>query len=346
MNKELLVNNKVIEDVFDYKDIDPEISEVYAYFENSFQKLFENYASLFHINNYCFYIKNNNTCNAFASKRKDYNIIGITNGYPILLKRKFDKKYFENIIMTGIISTPLLSEAYCDLEEDSDFDFSKFILDCSIKFTFNHEFEHILQLNCDTHIREGIFLHENLEMKGFDLKKHVWEFDADRMASYEVLKYVFYIYSKLKTKNDAKLKCLLFVGCASMIITKSLFYFGVINQLEPKYSISKIDFYTKEYSHPHQLVRCFNIMEYYYDNITSDFPKLRIEFQELFKNSVGIMKLYFDSLIPKQDIIGYFSSDLKMYLDDIYQYNQELYDFAIQDETIKNLLMSRKIAFI
>jgi len=76
VKKELLISNKVIEDVFEYRDIDPEISEVYAYFDNSFQKLFANYASLFNINNYCFYIKNNNTCNAFASKRKyDRNLL-------------------------------------------------------------------------------------------------------------------------------------------------------------------------------------------------------------------------------------------------------------------------------
>lgn len=345
VKKELLVKHKVIEDVFDYQGIDPEISYVYEYFENSFRNLFDNYASIFNINDYCFYIKNNDKCNAFASKKKGYNIIGITNGYPILLKRKFDKKYFKNILLAGILKEKTLFEAYCDLEEDSDFDFSKFILDCSIKFTFNHEFQHILQFNCDTHNGENYLLHENLEITGFDFKKHVWEFDADRMASFEVLKYVFSIYSKLKAKNNEKLKCLLFVGCASMIITKSLFYFGVINQLESKYSINKIDFYTKENSHPHPLVRCLNIIGYYFDNITNDFPRLRIGFQELFNNTVGIMKLYFDSLIPNQDIISYFFSDLKIYLDDIHQYNQELYDFAIQEETVRNLLLSRKIAF-
>lgn len=343
VKKELLVNNKVIEDVFEYQDFDPEIAEVYAYFENSFQKLFKNYASLFNINNFCFYIKNNDTCNAFASMRKGYNIIGITNGYPILLKRKIDKRYFRNIVMAGILNDNLLSEAYCDLEEDSNFSFSKFILDCSIQFTFSHEFQHILQLNYDPHIIKDYLFHENLDMKVFDLKKHAWEFDADRIASFEILKYVFSVYRKLKDKNDEKLKCLLFVGCASMIITKSLFYFGVINQLEAKYSINKINFYTKENSHPHPLVRCLNIFEYYFDNITNDFPRLRIEFQKLFTNTIGIMKLYFDSLIPKQDIINYFFSDLEMYLDDINQYNQELYDFAIQEEAFRNLLLSRKI---
>lgn len=345
VKKELLLKNKVIEEVFDYQDIDTEIAEVYAYFENSFQKLFEDYASLFNINDYCFYIKSNDICNAFASKRKGYNIIGITNGYPILLKRKFDKKYFKNILLAGIINEKPLSKAYCDLEEDMDFDYSKFVLDCSIKFTFSHEFEHILQLNCNHHNRDNYLLHENLEITGFDLKKHAWEFDADRMASFEVLKYVFSVYSKLKAKNDDKLKCLLIVGCASMIITKSLFHFGVINQLDPKYSINKKDFYIKENSHPHPLVRCLNILEYYLDNITDDFPRLKIEPQELLHNTVAIMKLYFDSLIPNQDIASHFLNDLEMYLDDINQYNQELYEFAIQEESIRSLLLFRNINF-
>ena len=95
VKKEFLLKHNVIEDVFDYQDFDPEIVEVYEYFENSFQKVFDDYASIFDINDYCFYIKCNDTCNAFASKRKGYNIIGITNGYPILLKRKFDKEYFK-----------------------------------------------------------------------------------------------------------------------------------------------------------------------------------------------------------------------------------------------------------
>ncbi len=346
VKQELLVKYKVIEDVFEYRDIDSsEILEIYSYFDNTFQELFESYASLFNIKDCCFYIKSDDTCNAFASKRKGYNILGITNGYPILLKRIFDKKYFRSILLAGIINEKTVSEAYCDLYEDSDFDFSKFILDCSIRFTFNHEFEHILQLNYNSFINKDCLLHENVDMNEFDLKKHVWEFDADRMASYEVLKYEFSIYRKLKVKCDAKLKCLILIGCGSMFITKNLFYFGIINKLEAKYSIDKMDFYTKEKSHPHPLVRCFNIMEYYYDNVTSDFPRLKITPDELFINALGIMKLYFNSLIPDQDTISYFFNDLEIHLDDINQYNKELYDLAINDKAIRNLLISRKIAF-
>ena len=106
-----------------------------------------------------------------------------------------------------------------------------------------------------------------------------------------------------------------------------------------------MDFYIKENSHPHPLVRCINILEYYFENITNDFPRLRIDAQELLNNTLGIIKLYFDSLIPNKDIISNFFDDLGMYLDDINRYNQELCDFAIQEKTIRNLLLSREISF-
>ena len=48
-------------------------------------------------------------------------------------------------------------------------------------------------------------------MTEFDFEKYAWEFDADRMASFKILKYVFSVYSELKAKNDNKLKCLMFV---------------------------------------------------------------------------------------------------------------------------------------
>jgi hypothetical protein len=41
---------------------------------------------------------------------------------------------------------------------------------------------------------------------------------------------------------------------------------------------------------------------------------------------------------------GYFN-DLGKYLDEINKYNAKLYDIAIKDESIKRLLISRKIKF-
>ncbi|MED0983030.1 hypothetical protein P4T48_27005 [Bacillus paramycoides] len=347
VSKELLEKHNVINGIFDYRnfDIDEEMLQIYSYFESSFVSLYATCASAFNLKDCCFYIKDNNTCNAFASNPKGYNIIGITNAYPILLSKKLDKKYFKSITLAGINNDKPLEEAYIDLYEDKEFDIGKFMIDCSIEFTFRHEFQHIMQLNSSKFGENDFLLQENPEKDNFDIRKHAWEFDADRMASYEVLKHVFRVHSNLKVKSDEKLKCLLYLGCSSMIITKCLFYFRVMNQLESHLSVRKEEFYTKEGSHPHPLVRCMNIMEYYFDNITDDFPRLEVNSQELLNNTLAVTKLYFDSLIPTHDTMSDLFGDLGKHLDTINNYNQELYEAAIQDEAIRNLLQSRKIQF-
>ncbi|QEI42427.1 hypothetical protein BMF77_03034 [Dolichospermum sp. UHCC 0315A] len=164
-------------------------------------------------------------------------------------------------------------------------------------------------------------------------------------ASYEVIKYAFSVYANLKNKDNEKLKCLFYIALASIVITKNLFYFGVMNQVTQEYTLKKQDFYTKQFSHPHPLVRIFNIIDYFRDNIKDDFPTMEIDSQELFNNVLGISNLYFDNLIPNQNAMQLFVQDIKDNIDEIYRYNQELYDFAIKDKSIKKLLKKRRIKF-
>ncbi|WP_265716019.1 hypothetical protein, partial [Providencia rustigianii] len=63
--------------------------EVYKYFESEFEKLISINAELYGIEPVIFYIDNSTICNAFATKRNGYNIMGITKGYPILFGGKF-----------------------------------------------------------------------------------------------------------------------------------------------------------------------------------------------------------------------------------------------------------------
>lgn len=342
MKDNILFSQEVNKDIFDYKFIDEPVFEVYAYFDNKFKSMFDEYSSLFNIQNNYFYIQNDNHCNAFARKRHNRNIIAITNGYPILMKDKFTKIIFDKFISLGLINDKDIFDAFYTLQENANFKFDKFVLDCSIQFTFSHEFQHILQMNYG--VKDNLF-QENFKLDQFDLKRHIWELDADRMASYEVLKLVFSYFRKLKLRNDGELKCMLILGCASMVLTKCLFYYGIMNQIGPNYKVMKSDFYLKRYSHPHPLVRIFNILEFYYDNIVKDFPKLNIDSQTLLNNCMGFLKVYFDSILPSNTCIKLLFDDLELYIDDINKYNQELYDFAIQDEAIKNVLDFRNIKY-
>ena len=155
------------------------------------------------------------------------------------------------------------------------------MLDCSIHYTFSHEFRHILQFN-SSKISTDFNYSENLDTTNFDIKKHAWEFDADRMAAYEVLKYVFRVHRNMRDKSDEKFLCLLYIALSSMFITKDLFHFGIINQTNSKkYTPDIQGFYTKQYSHPHPAVRQYNIFEFFYDSIKDDFPHLEVNVQEL-----------------------------------------------------------------
>jgi len=186
---------------------------------------------------------------------------------------------------------------------------------------------------------------ENLDKNGFSLKKHAREFDADRMASFEVLKYTFSVYSSLNDKNNEKFKCMLYIALASIVITKNLFYFGLTNPIDSECTIDKQDFYIKQYSHPHPLVRIYSMLEYFYVNIKNDFPELNIDPQEILNNVVGISKIYFDNIIPNQNIMQNFFEDSKKFINEINCYNQELYNVAIKDKYIKALLKKRGIKF-
>ena len=340
MEKSMFDREKT-KDIFDYQYLDSPLLDVYSYFHTKFTTLFDEYSTLYGIDNNYFYIQNNILCNAFAKKSSTRNIIAITNGYPIQINNKLSKSYFENIVALAFINEKDVAEAFCDLVENN-FQFNKFFLDCSIQFTFSHEFQHVLQMNYGEH---GFYFQENYEFNKFDLRKHVWEFDADRMGSYEVLKLVFSYYKKLDFKSVGKLKCMLILGCTSMVLTQYLFYLGIINQVGPNYKVTKQDFYTKQYSHPHPLVRTINILEFYFNNISDDFASLSLDSQTLLINCIGFLKLYFESFIINDNVTDFLFGDLELYIDAINEYNQELYDSAVQDETITGILNARNIIF-
>jgi hypothetical protein len=345
VDKEHLEKYNLIENVFYYEDfeLDDRTKNIYKYFENEFTESYSSLADVFNIEEYSFFIKDSCKCNAFARHEKGYNIIGITNSYPILLSKKFDSKYFKNLILNLSINKENISLAYVDLFNNEKFDFGKFMLDSSMKFTMGHEFRHIKQFNSIKIRKESFYLQENMIQSDFKIKNHAWEFDADRGGCYDVLKYVFRVDRNLKERSDDKFKCLLYAGCASMMITKYLFYYGLIYQDITNITVKKVEFYIKKNSHPHPLTRCMNILDYYYSNIVDDFPKLDMDYQEYFTNVFGILKLYFDALLGDKNFIKQIFDDLETHMDDINKYNDELYDIAIQDEAIRNLLISSNI---
>lgn len=327
-----LVKHKVIQDGFNHEGLDEDISKKYIYFENLMNDEYKGYASTFKLSDCLFYINNDYRCNAFARRLKGYNIIGITCSYVMCMEKFFDRDIYKQILFLSSREGVTISAAYKELLEMPNFNFNQFILNCSIHFTFGHEFRHILQFNTQNQ-NVKYYLNENINSSEFKLQNHVWEYDADRYGSFHVLKYIFNIKRELKIENGEKLKCLIYTGMSNIIITQLLFYFGLAN-VTGKQEIERIEFYTMKKSHPHPLVRILYMLDFYFDNLESSFPKLNIAKQDLLNNSLLISKIYLDTIVPEKDLVAIFFNDLSN-LDEINSYNEFLYASAFKDKTIK-----------
>lgn len=337
--KSLLLKHGIITDIFDYEFLDDELISTYNFFESRFEELFKSKAEIFKINDCHFYFKNGFGFNAFAKRFKGYNLIGVTNGYVIHTSKIFHDNYFQYISLAGLKAEKNLSDAFAYLEENLNFKFSTYMMNCSIEFTFGHEFQHTLQFN-SAKINGNYEFSENFDESEFSMQKHAWEFDADRFGCFDVLKYAFEIYRKLNYRNVEILRCLIYSGISSIIITRMLFY---LNVLDPNQQIKVQNFYTKEFSHPHPFLRIFNILEFSVDSANDLFSELKIETQDMLNNTLNISNIFIKSFLPNQNPLENFFKMLD--IESINLYNNELYEYAIKDEAIRNLLKTRRINF-
>lgn len=345
-HRELRDRGIILEEEFSLQGISEDLARIYLSYETRFQNLFRRYAEINGLNNICFFIIDSNSCNASATNREGFNIISITNGFPILIENSFKEEFFTRLVLVGLINNQSTSEAYADLYQNPHLSIKTFMLECSVRFTFFHEFRHILQFNSLKSPSKGGSYSEHLDKSKFSLTRHAREFDADRIASFEVLKYVFSIHRNLSARSDEKFICLLLFGVASIVITINLFYFGIINQMVvidkagSKIRAKAHPFYTEKYSHPHPLSRIVNILDYFRSCANDDFPRLKIEPQSVLNNVLGICKLYFESISKEcGDLIQILCDELKASVDAINLYNDKLYAQAISDKAIRRLLI-------
>lgn len=324
-------------DVLDTTGFDSELSRIYNYFQQEFKSLL-NWSVEFHqMKPVVFYIKNSLSCNAFAQRIVGQNIMGITQGYPILMNTKFSDQFFRKILFAAFYNDKDVSDGFAELYGSDDFKFSQYLLDCSIRFTFYHEFRHLRQFDV-RHSQEDIFLSENFSTRDFDLDKHILEYDADKSAAHQVVLFAVSVYRKLGLKSKGILKCLLYCALGSLIVTKALFCFGIMGQIGPPFNLSITEFYTKENWHPHPVVRALNLLDSFTVSIEDGFPKLGIETQDLLTNGLGIAKLYFDELLPNSDTIGLIFNDMFNFTDEANAYNDYLHSEALKNPVIQMLI--------
>lgn len=324
-------------DALELSDYEGEDFERYQYFENEFEKLLCFNAKFYRIEPAIFYIKNDTACNAFAQKRNDYNVIGITQGYPILIGDKFKESLFDNVLFAAFLNNESVSDGFASLYENEDFSFGKFMLDCSIRFTFHHEFRHLCQFNALKTQTEH-YLTENCTERPFDLEKHILEYDADKSAANEVVRYAASIRRKFSFRTDGEFLALIYCALGSLFVTRVLFNYGLVQQWQEPYKLYPTEFYTKKNWHPHPATRALNLLDSFNVYISDGYPNLKIETQELITNSLGIAKLYLDKILPNVDTAGLLIEDMFAEVEKSNAYNDYLHSAALSHPVIQKLI--------
>ena len=324
MNKETYIEEN---NIYDFRELfqDAKIINIFSKTENLFKSLFDDYASKYNIQNYYFHFDNNRYCSSSATNVDDsLNIIKVSCAYPLVMHNKL---YESNLSQNEVIQN-----LYNSLILDEGFDFNDFFLECSIRFTFFHEFRHILQFENKSNL-----FSENIS-NGFSQERHLYEIDADLFAIRYVLDFVYDTFQKLNKKDKKNFKSLSVIAIGSVITTNLLYFFKDIDDLERvENKFIEDKFYIMEKSHPHNLIRNANIVESYTENLNANYP-LYVKLIDLLKFPFEIAYLYIKhNLTSENDLLKIYFDSFETHLDQINHYSNKIYELSLQNEKITRI---------
>lgn len=314
-------------EIYNFKTdcFDNDLILVYEKIENIFKDLLNKYSKLYNIENSVFYYDNLRYCSSSATNiGNSLNIIKLSCAYPILMNNKL-------FVKNDLEINPTLNELYSELLNDN-FDFKDFFLQSSVRFTFFHELRHLIQFENKSNI-----FSEKLD-EGFSLERHIFEFDADLFAMRYILDYVFDAFEKLENKTEKNFNSLTYLSLASVVSTYLLFYFKDIDYTESK-KISQFsdEFYTNSKSHPHNLIRVINIIEFFKENISANYP-VNQSLVDYMKYSFEIVNIFFKDTIESDfNLTEFYFDELEKNLNEINLYVQLLNDASEKHEKISRI---------
>jgi hypothetical protein len=314
-------------EVYDFKTecFDENLLKVYQKIDKTFKDLLNKYAKTYGIKNCIFYFDNLRYCSSSATNIGNrLNIIKLSCAYPNLMYNKlFLKNELEN--------NQTISTLYFELLNDN-FDLKDFFLECSLRFTFFHELRHLIQFENKSNI-----FSEKPELE-FSLERHIYELDADLFAIRYILDYVFDAYEKLDSKTEKNFNSLLNLALASVISTYLLFYFKDIDYFNSKKISKFIDvFCTNSKTHPHNLIRVINIVEFYGENIRANYPITQTNVDYI-KYSFEIVNIFLQETIESDfNLTRFYFDELEKNLIEINLYVRLLSDISEKHEKIARI---------
>ena len=233
-----------------------EYFEVCEFYQSNLEYNYKNYA----IDPSIWFMRPSFNINARAIKSPKYFLIGTNNGVIDFLFTNFknNPSLFDKIKSV---------EKYKDLEDKLDNPFHTLMYQANLNFTFYHEMGHLVQFS-----KRGIKSAKISELASkssvFNLQDHVDEIDADTFSCLYASGHVYqYIINYVSTNPDEQ-EMVILISTITTAISLYLLSF-------PSYNV---DYYEKEGTHPHVMIRVLNVI-----NVVID------SFIKLLKNKGHIM---------------------------------------------------------
>ncbi|MBO0356172.1 MULTISPECIES: hypothetical protein [Flagellimonas] len=265
------------------------------------------YSPIFGVEPAYFYFWDTYRINAVAGKGKSAYRIRFSKPYMEALYGKLGRKgqFFDKTDWV----------AFKNLQNITPNSLEFLMFQASTIFTFYHEFAHLVQY------KDKVFsMNEHSTDDTYSYEKHVFEYDADLNGCQFVSVYFQQFFQEQipePYQTDNNYKRLMYLGISSILITQLLFLYGKIYPFQPENLDT--DFYTREKSHPHTLVRAKYIIEHYVNVAKANGVK--IDFGDTTRNVTIICNEFFkDSGLFKNFIEGF-----QNHFDEINAYALDLY---------------------
>lgn len=242
-------------------------------------------------------------------------IIYVSKEQIIKLNEKLnEKKFFNNVKLNK----------YLELSKNGFIDLEYLLFQCSIIFTYYHEFSHLI------HKKEKNFFikTQNIEDDDYVSESHIYEYDADLNGCQFVCMKIIDNCETYSINNQKDIIKLLAIGLSGIVITNLLFYkkeFIQNDEIE--------EFYFKDITstHPHHIVRISYIIDHYHQIANSN--GIKFEVLELLKDTFEICAIYFENEKMFKDYLDLYIEKIKIinnYVDRMYSEAMNMDNLIIQ----------------
>ena len=300
-------------DIFDYEN-----STYKNIFQSAFKALIGDlvyYSKQFRVEPTYLFFRNTFEINAGALNRNNCSLIYISNAFVVKLYDKLvkDRKFIEESSL----------HEYINIQNKHPHNLNYLMFQCSIIFTFYHEFAHVVQQK-----KNDYNFNENILNTKFDFERHILEYDADLNGCQFVSVYIQEFFKNLSKdlKNNENFKLLIYLGISSIIITFILF---LTNGFKDKYDKKLEEFYTEQNTHPHTYVRINYIIKHYIH--VARINKVDLNQEDTLKEVSKIIREYFKGT----DIFENFANEFSKHIMLINEYEMKL---SLASRNKKNLV--------